>query len=267
MHGGGRYPAAREIAVTGTETTRTMRQTTNDPMTRERMLALQGTGWGADPARLCVYVDGFNLYYGALKGRTGVRWLDLVALGRRLFPHDELFGVDYFTALVRPRAGNPTQLDDQRRYLRALTTRRELTVHYGTYLPQIKRRPLVRGQAGWSSGWPTTAQFHDSAEKGSDVNLATRLLVDGFNGRYDAAAVISNDGDLKMPVEVIRQELNLPVTIVNPDTKRRSHALSPEPLPHNARYRTLRQSELRASQFPRRLKLPSGAAVTRPANW
>ena len=29
--------------------------------------------------RTCVYVDGFNLYYGALK-RTPYKWLDLAAL-------------------------------------------------------------------------------------------------------------------------------------------------------------------------------------------
>lgn len=236
-------------------------------MTPEQMLAMQGTGWGADPPRLCVYVDGFNLYYGALKGRRGVRWLDLVALGRRLFPHDELIGVDYFTALVKPRWSGQTQLADQRRYLQALTTRPEVVVHYGTYLSQIKRRPLVRGQAGWSNRWPTTAEFHDSTEKGSDVNLATRLLVDGFGGRYDRAAVISNDGDLKMPVEVVRQELDLPVTVVNPSSGRRSQALTPNPPPRNARYLALQQADLRASQFPRRVPMRRGRTTTRPGNW
>lgn len=236
-------------------------------MTRDEMLAMQGTGWGADPSRLCLYVDGFNLYYGALKGRRGVRWLDLVALGRRLFPDDELVGVDYFTALVKPRHGEQAQLNDQRRYLRALTTRPTVTVHYGTYLPQVKRRPLVRGQAGWSRRWPITAEFHDSIEKGSDVNLATRLLVDGFEGRYDRAAVISNDGDLKMPVEVVREELDRPVTVVNPSSRRRSQALTPKRLPRNARYLALRQPDVRASQFPRRLRLPTGGIVVRPADW
>ena len=37
--------------------------------------------------RTRVCVDGFNLYYGALKG-TPYKWLDLVDLARRLFPAD-----------------------------------------------------------------------------------------------------------------------------------------------------------------------------------
>jgi hypothetical protein len=41
-------------------------------------------------SRAIVYVDGFNLYYGALKG-TPHRWLDLAALADLLLPdHDVL---------------------------------------------------------------------------------------------------------------------------------------------------------------------------------
>lgn len=34
----------------------------------------------AEPPRIRVYVDGFNLYYGCLQG-TPYRWLNVVALG------------------------------------------------------------------------------------------------------------------------------------------------------------------------------------------
>lgn len=37
----------------------------------------------------CIYVDGFNLYYGALKGRPH-KWLDLEALCRVLLPGDQI---------------------------------------------------------------------------------------------------------------------------------------------------------------------------------
>ena len=36
-----------------------------------------------------VYVDGFNLYYGALKG-TPYKWLDLGALSKVLLPRDTI---------------------------------------------------------------------------------------------------------------------------------------------------------------------------------
>jgi hypothetical protein len=53
-------------------------------------------------ARAAVYIDGFNLYYGALKG-TQYKWLDVEALARRLAPTDQLVAVRYFTARVRPQ--------------------------------------------------------------------------------------------------------------------------------------------------------------------
>jgi NYN domain len=82
-------------------------------------------------------------------------------------------------------------------------------------------------------------------EKGTDVNIAALMLKDGFNSRYESAAVISNDGDLKMPIEIVREELNLPVTVINPVLKhrrRRSAALSPNaPASKRELYSTARQ--------------------------
>ena len=57
------------------------------------MLSVQGPFHGAafvflgSAMRTRVYVGGFNLFYGALKG-TLFRWLDPVRLGALLFPAD-----------------------------------------------------------------------------------------------------------------------------------------------------------------------------------
>ena len=48
-----------------------------------------------------VYIDGFNLYYGAVKG-TPHKWLDLAALCTRLFPRNQINRIRYFTAIVIP---------------------------------------------------------------------------------------------------------------------------------------------------------------------
>ena len=140
--------------------------------------------------RTYVYVDGFNLYYGALRGRAGTRWLDLPALSQRLLPNNAIARIVYCTALVKDRPGKPDQLAHQRLYLAALATLPNFELHKGAYLEKKVRRPLVAGQDGSTPEWPRVAYFHDSEEKGSDVNLATRLLVDGYNGHYEAAAVI-----------------------------------------------------------------------------
>lgn len=58
--------------------------------------------------RTNVYVDGFNLYYGALEG-TPYRWLDLAALCRRILPRDIIHRIRYFTARVTARPDDPEQ--------------------------------------------------------------------------------------------------------------------------------------------------------------
>ena len=137
-----------------------------------------------------VYIDGFNLYYRALKD-TPFRWLDLRKLAETVFPQDDIHRVCYFTARLDARPGNPNQPRRQLVYLRALATLPGFDAYYGVFRSGVKRRPLAEPV----TGLPSYVLVRDSEEKGSDVNLATRLLVDGFNGEYEQAVVVSNDAD------------------------------------------------------------------------
>ncbi len=58
--------------------------------------------------RTYVYVDGFNLYYGALKG-TLYKWFDIDALIRLIFPKNQIERIKYFTALVNARPNDSGQ--------------------------------------------------------------------------------------------------------------------------------------------------------------
>jgi hypothetical protein len=50
--------------------------------------------------RTYIYVDGFNLYYRAVRG-TAYKWLDLKKLlSHLLSPKNEIIKIKYFTALV-----------------------------------------------------------------------------------------------------------------------------------------------------------------------
>lgn len=89
-----------------------------------------------------VYVDGFNLYYGALKG-TAHRWLDLVRFCRLMLPTNDVERINYYTALVGPRFGDPGQPVRQQLYLRALRTLPQVRVHLGHYLSHRVRMPLA----------------------------------------------------------------------------------------------------------------------------
>src|SRR5215472_14667861 len=103
--------------------------------------------------RVGVYVDGFNLYYGARslagRGTPGWRWLDLRALaadlvGRRSsWPDAEVSRVVYCTARI-DAVSNPSGQADQDIYLKALRAAGSVDhIEYGTYVSRVKTAPLA----------------------------------------------------------------------------------------------------------------------------
>ncbi len=72
--------------------------------------------------RTIVYIDGYNLYYGLLRG-SRFKWLDLYALfeDHVLDAKAELLEVRYYTAPVLGRmCDDPQSPQRQRQYLQAL---------------------------------------------------------------------------------------------------------------------------------------------------
>lgn len=193
--------------------------------------------------RVGAYIDGFNLYYGGRnlcgRGTTGWRWLDVGLLVRTLIVRSrwadaEISRVVYCSARIRS-TGNSTAQRDQDVYLKALVEHASTDhIEYGTYVERLKRAPLAVADAKGrpqlvGSEWPLQVQTQDGEdvphakfmvsvsmreEKGSDVNVATHLLHDVLTGEVDAAIVISNDSDLKLPVQMSRRKV--PVCTVNP---------------------------------------------------
>jgi uncharacterized LabA/DUF88 family protein len=205
--------------------------------------------------RTNVYIDGFNLYY-ALKS-TCYKWLDLDQLCRLMLPKNEIQRIRYFTARVVPRPGNPGQLQRQDLYLRALGTIPHLSVHLGTFLSH----PTDMVRADSPIGKPRFVSVIKTEEKGSDVNLATHLLLDGFRHEYEVAAVISNDSDLTEPIRAVRDELKVPIGVLcphdNPSWELRRAATF---------WREMRDATLAKAQFPDVLTDATGQ-FHKPARW
>jgi uncharacterized LabA/DUF88 family protein len=188
-----------------------------------------------------IYVDGFNLYYSALKN-TACRWLDLAKLCRLMLPHDSINQIKYFTALVNPRPSDPDQLTRQQTYLRALHTISNLEVIYGHFLTHEIMMPLAPPKSGY-------VKVIKTEEKGSDVNLALHLLSDGYKNVYDVAVIVSNDSDLLLPIQFVKQELGKAIGILNPQ-KHPSKVLIA-----NADFvKNIRQGALSKCQFPQTMK-------------
>ncbi len=200
-----------------------------------------------------VYIDGFNLYYGALR-KTPFRWLNVGRMCQWLLPNDDIEAIKYFTALVNPRPNDPDQRARQQLFLRALKTIPNLSIIYGYFLTHEVNMAKADG-----SGF---ARVVKTEEKGSDVNIATHMLMDAFRDAYDLAVVVSNDSDLLLPIRFVTEQLGKPVGLLNPQRHPTSAALAP--YAHFIKH--IRAGVLAKSQFPKTLSDRNGE-FSCPDSW
>jgi uncharacterized LabA/DUF88 family protein len=204
-----------------------------------------------------VYVDGFNLYYGAVKG-TPYKWLNIRTLCNLLLPKNQIIQIKYFTALVTSRPSDPEQANRQRLFLRALQTIPNLAIIYGHFLTH----EVMMLAANPLPGQPKYVRVIKTEEKGSDVNIAAHMVNDGHRGRYEVAILISNDSDLVEPVRIVRNELQLPVGVLNPFIRTPSFELRK----HATFVKPIRAGVLSVSQFASELQDQSGT-FHKPPGW
>jgi uncharacterized LabA/DUF88 family protein len=163
-----------------------------------------------------VYVDGFNLYY--ILKKQNAKWLDLGALCDRLLTENDIVTIKYFTARVKSRVGDLDVHVRQNVYLEALKTNPKIEVIFGHFLTNNVWM-VKTSDEGKPLDEIKKVQVIKTEEKGSDVNIATHLLVDGFQNKYDAAAVITNDSDLKLPIEMVKTVLKKTVGVICPQER------------------------------------------------
>jgi uncharacterized LabA/DUF88 family protein len=242
--------------------------------------------------RIGVYVDGYNLYYGARsscgRGTPGWRWLDIRALAEHILRQRQdwapatLKQIVYCTARV-DATESPDSYADQDIYLKALVTSGSVDhIEYGNYVARVKSAPLAVKEPNGrprlvTPAWPVMIQDSASCavndakfmvsvayreEKGSDVNVASHLLLDVMGGVVDAAIVISNDSDLRFPLQQARQRV--PVGLLNPTPGQTTGALRDQAAAGVGRHfwRKLTKDDFLLNQLPN----PAGSYGA-PTGW
>lgn len=206
------------------------------------------------PIKTSVYVDGFNLYYGCLKG-TRYKWLNLEKLFRSYLPDSNIVKIMYFTAIIKGTASNPNNHIRQQVYLRALKTLPMVHIEIGHFLIETISLPLADGSGD--------ARVRRSKEKGSDVNLATFLMVDACRNNFDRAVVVSGDVDFLTPVTKVQTDFRKEVVILDPQRDG-----DPNSKLNRAAtgYKPIREGALADSQFPEHMSDAKGQ-FKRPPEW
>jgi hypothetical protein len=190
--------------------------------------------------------------------------------------------VVYCTARV-DGSQNPSAHADQDIYLKALVATGSVDhIEYGNYVARTKAAPLAVKSTSSSpqivtSNWPVMVKdqagkevpnatflvsYLHNEEKGSDVNVASHLLIDIFDKTIEGAIVISNDSDLKFPVAEARRRV--PVGVINPGGGYPAGGLLPSHAVGQGDHwnRNLRQIDFTTSQMP-----DPGGTYSKPAGW
>lgn len=230
------------------------------------------------------YVDGFNLYKGALEKRPDLKWLDIRKFCQSLWSEIELNEIYYFTAPLKERWPGDDAPRRQHRYLRVLANdgikvingkfhknenwkrtvsqfrlkllKPDLPSHFG-----FTQRAINRSVSAAKPDVPK-ALIYEFEEKGSDVNLASYLLRDVYLNKTKNALIISGDSDLITPIKfALEYEANLKVAI--PNLKQ-----------NNEKFKNLIGSViemhpgiLRHYQFPEIVETGKGRTIRKPIEW
>jgi uncharacterized LabA/DUF88 family protein len=145
-------------------------------------------------------------------------------------------------------------------YLEALKTNPKIEVIFGHFLTNNVWM-VKAADEGKTLEKIKKVQVIKTEEKGSDVNLASHLLLDGFKNRYDTAAVITNDSDLKLPISMVKNELGKTVGVICPHEKP-SKALLKVP----SFFKTIKGSTLLECQLPDRIQVGE-RFIHKPKAW
>ncbi len=199
--------------------------------------------------KVIVYVDGFNLYFGMLDaGFLHCKWLDIDKLVKSyLKANQELVEIKYFTSRI---TNNPLKQKRQTTYLEALLTT-GIKIVYGLY----KAKSIECENCGHN--WAV------SNEKMTDVNIATHLIIDAFQDKYDTAILISGDSDLVPPIKAVHS--NFPQKAISVFFPPNRHNNTVAEAAKGSQI--IGRKKLVDSQFENEVTKRDGFILHKPQNW
>jgi uncharacterized LabA/DUF88 family protein len=239
--------------------------------------------------RTRIYIDGYNFYYGCLKG-TPYKWLDLVKLfEEHIMPrsgvnnatlHDDV-GIKYFTAEITNKAATDlNSVNDQRSYHHALY------LHSDNYLKTIKgdyavdkvAYPKVEYHETEVEKEPrdcTRVKVWKLEEKQSDVNVAIEAVYDAvMDHTLEQIIFVTNDTDIVPALKKIHEHnqksLRSPIKIglVIPSKENDEYRNPNKSLSKLSDWtvKHIKDSELSESQLPCRISGEKKTAI-KPTSW
>lgn len=213
--------------------------------------------------KTAVYIDGYNLYYGRLRG-TAFKWLDVPALFDHILavqdPSATVEAVKFFSApaLGRFASHGADSVIAQESYHRALQVRHpsRFSIKLGNHSMDNDGSLMPMFVPGQPYDRNLKVRVWRLEEKMTDVNLAMAMYRDGSKGLFDQVVLCSNDSDAEPVLEALREDFpKLVIGLVTPvrppadEATSRRFSLSLMKHAHWTR-RYILDEELSADQLP-----------------
>ena len=223
------------------------------------------------PLNTIVYIDGFNLYY-SLKD-TSYKWLNIEKLVNSILDPSwhNVTQIKYFTAQVKRKPKDPSNVIRQNMYLRAIQTIQKVEVVYGKFKRRnIKASLVIKNSEQLKQikkiiGKNITP-FFKYEEKETDVNIATHIIYDCCKEDVSSIVLLSNDTDLKLPLWFARKKLKKRVIVITPTNKETGSIVPMEAHQDLQKISNktinLTESHLKNSQFPGVVN-----RISKPKSW
>ena len=219
------------------------------------------------------YIDGFNLYFGSLKG-TPYRWLDLPKLVRQLCheqnPNCELIAIKYYTADIKAKLSSHKDVSckAQQDYLQSLQVHSKAQ---NSKLEIIKGKYNIRARQYYAFQKPIDFDKKLSVwvaeEKQTDVAIAVDLLCDAVDDACDQVVIFSNDSDLAPALRAVK--LRWPSKTIGVVAPIRGEGRQPSiDLKKIADWTRhgIRENELASAQLPDKVQTQK-RAISKPGHW
>jgi uncharacterized LabA/DUF88 family protein len=208
------------------------------------------------PDRTIIYVDGFNLFYGALKG-TPFKWLDLERYFCLLLSSHSIQKIRYFTAKVTGKSAS-----DQDVYLRALATLPLVEIVLG----QFKTKQVVGRCPSCTTPTPPPHIFTTYEEKRTDVNIALWMFHDAVMDLCDRLVLVTGDSDLTPAIAMVKEYCPKKIVSVYIPSRNKIRGAAVELRSIADKNKTLPLNFLHAVQFPSEIHSAAGV-IKKPASW
>ncbi len=233
---------------------------------------------GKAPRRTGVYIDGYNLYYGRLRG-SPFKWLDLVALVDDILAkrdqNERLEHVHLFTAhaLANFATHGQASVEAQSAYHRALQAKHgpRFSVTYGKHSYDKSGSLLPEFVAGQPYDRAKRVRVWHLEEKKTDVNLAIRMYRDAAMNCFERIVLVSNDSDAEPALEAIRADfphIRIGVIIPIPPAHGKPERRVSGSLTNQADWviGSLSDAQLQAAQLPPHVPTAK-KPIRKPAHW